>query len=235
MAQAMQSIDIALLPMTGMRDIGRRAATIARSDPTIHRERDVDPMSARTATDPRVPPRAKEGVMRPGRFELMWQGMVAGLAGYACVAAVIAVADVVAGHSPFYTAALLGGALFYGARDLPSVLIGPGPVLAFNGLHLVVFLALGMIAAWFADFSERGPHFWYVGLVAMMLIAFHLAAVVFMLPAPLRDEMLVWQTLVAGAVAAMAMTAYLVAVHPRLRAELRDFAAQDPDLADSNR
>jgi hypothetical protein len=69
---------------------------------------------------------------------MLWQGLVAGLIGYGTVAIVISGADVLAGRSPLYTAALLGSAYFYGAHSLAEVVVAPGPVFAYNGTHLIV-------------------------------------------------------------------------------------------------
>jgi hypothetical protein len=55
---------------------------------------------------------------------------------------------------------------------------------------------------------------------------------VFAAPTPLRDELLGWGTLASGTVASVAMATYLLLAHPRLRSEMREFSAQDPDLAD---
>ncbi len=106
-------------------------------------------------------------------------------------------------------------------------------MLAYDGFHLILFLALGLFASWLARLAERGPHLWYVGVIFYLFIAFHLFGAVFTLPAPLRDSMLGWGTLLVGAAASLAMALFLVWAHPRLRAEFRDFAAQDADLADT--
>ncbi len=173
--------------------------------------------------------------MNADRSRWLWQGLVAGLIGYAAVAIYLAVGSLMAGRSPFYTAALMGGALFYGVRDLAGVAVAAGPVFAYNGLHLIVFLMLGFMAAWLAQLAERGPHLWYVGVTFYIVVAFHLFGATFMLPGPLREAMLNWGTLSAGIVGSIAMAAFLIGVHPLLRAEMRDFAAQDPDLIDLKR
>lgn len=173
--------------------------------------------------------------MSPDRSRMLWQGMLAGLIGYFTVVMSFAVGNALSGHSIFYTPALLGGAVFYGIRDLASVVVWPGPVLAYNGLHMIVFLALGMLASGLAQFAERGPHLWYVGIVFYAFVAFHLMGAVFLLPAALRNEMLGWGTLLSGVAASLAMALFLLWMHPGLRAEMRDFAAQDPDLVDAPR
>ena len=173
--------------------------------------------------------------MRAERAEIYWHGFVAGLVGYATIAIAVAVANLILGRSPFHTAALLGQALFYGLRDPSQLTIWPGPVLAYNGLHLLVLLGLGVFASWLAYLSERGPHFWYIGVIMMFFVMFHLFGLYLFASEPIRSALSPW-ALVAGGFAAMStMSVYLVRVHPRLRAEFRDFAALDPDLKDDER
>jgi hypothetical protein len=169
------------------------------------------------------------------RSRILWQGFVAGLIGYATVAVVFAAVNALSGLSPFYTAALLGSALFYGARTLSDVVLAPGPVLAYNGFHLVVFLVLGVFMAWLTELAQRGPHLWYLGMLAYVLVAFHAFAFVFSLPELLREALLGWGALGCGILASLAMGAFLFGVHPRLQAEMKDFSAQDADLADEPR
>jgi len=172
--------------------------------------------------------------MKPERTQVFSQGMVAGLVGYAVVALTFAIANVLMGRSPFHTAALLGGAAFYGLTDPARLVIGPGPVFAYNGFHLVVFLALGVATSWLAYFSERGPHFWYIGAVLMLFVAFHLFGAFLFLTEGVRAAISPWMLILAGFLAMAAMSAYLVWVHPALRREFRDFAAQDSDLAETH-
>jgi hypothetical protein len=169
--------------------------------------------------------------MKPERIEVCWQGLVAGLVGYATVAIVMAIGNVFLGRSPFHTAALLGNAVFYGLTDPSRLTIWPGPVLAYNGFHLLVFLGIGVVAAWLAYLSERGPHFWYIGVILMLFVAFHLLGVLLFVGERMRAALSAWEVLAAGVAAMLTMSAYLVWTHPRLRSELDDFAALDPDLA----
>ena len=62
------------------------------------------------------------------------QGVVAGLMGFV----VIAVANVIAGRSPFHASALPGATLFHGATHAAQVAVTPASVLADTGLHVGV-------------------------------------------------------------------------------------------------
>jgi len=154
---------------------------------------------------------------------IVTQGFVAGLIGYAVVAVLVALFDVLGGRRLFHTPALIGSAMFYGLED-PSVLrIWPGPVLAFNGVHLMVFQFLGFVAAWLAYLSQRGPQFWYIGAVLFILVLFHLFAFVLFLSEGVRVALTPWQLFASGALATVAMAAYLVAARPELRVELAHY------------
>jgi hypothetical protein len=107
--------------------------------------------------------------MKPERIQVYAQGLVAGLIGYAMVAIVMAIANVILGRSPFHTAALLGSTMFYGLDDPSRLTIWAGPVLAYNGFHLLIFLGLGVVAAWFAHFAERAA----MGAMWAYLLATH--------------------------------------------------------------
>jgi hypothetical protein len=97
--------------------------------------------------------------MKPDRAQVLTQGLVAGLVGYAAVVLFFIVANLVAGRSPFHTAAALGSALFHGLSDPARLVIEPGPVLAMNGLHLVLSLAVGTVVAWLLSETERHHSF----------------------------------------------------------------------------
>ena len=161
--------------------------------------------------------------MKAERTEVLTHGLVAGVVGYAVVVVFYAVWNVLQGRSPFFTAALLGEAAFYGLRDPGEATVWAGPVLAFNGLHLIVFLIVGMITAWIATQSERGAHFWYIGVSLFIYGMIHVLGLVLWLAAPLRVEMPVWSALVVTVLALGGMSLYLLEVHPRLRRELREY------------
>lgn len=158
--------------------------------------------------------------MKPEHSAVVRHGVVAGLIGYLTVLVIFAVLNLLEGRSPFDTAALLGGVLVYGLRDPSAVVIAPGPILGYNALHLLVFLGLGLLVSWLAYWAERGPAFWYLGLVLFILVAFHLFAATQLFTGPVRSALPPGQVWGAGIGAALAMSAYLLAVHPGLRRTL---------------
>ncbi|MFW6330134.1 MAG: hypothetical protein ACOC3J_00275 [Gemmatimonadota bacterium] len=157
---------------------------------------------------------------RAQRF--MIDGLVAGLIGYATVAAFFALLNLLQGRSIFYTAALLGADLFYGLDDPADLTITAGPVLAYNGLHLLAFLIVGALMAWLTRLAERIPQGWYLVGTAFLLVMAHVFGLPIWFDPPVRAAIPLWLVVAASSLAAFAMAAYLIAAHPRLRAGFRD-------------
>lgn len=154
---------------------------------------------------------------------IVTQGFFAGLIGYVIVAVVIAIFDLVAGHPLFRTPAMFGEAMFYGLRDPGQMRIEPGPVFAFNGVHLITFQLLGLAAAWLAWLSEKGPQFWYIGAVVFLFVLFHMFGAVLLVSNEIRAAVAAWQLFAAGFAAFVAMSVYLIGSRPKLRFELTHY------------
>lgn len=91
------------------------------------------------------------------------EGLLAGALGYVVVALFFAVLNLADGGSPFRTAFLIGEAVGAGTGGLDDQ---AGVVLAANGLHLVISLIFGVIAAWIVLEVEHHHVLWYAGLTA---------------------------------------------------------------------
>lgn len=148
------------------------------------------------------------------------EGLLAGLIGYAVVALFYAGVDLLTGDSPFRTVRELAGALL-GQGEAPGT-VEVGDVLAYNGVHLLAFLALGLGAAWLLLETELHPVFWYVSLTVLM--AGFLYAVVSMTVLVTRtgSDLSPWTIPAANALAAASAVAYLLRAHPRLMRTLRE-------------
>jgi hypothetical protein len=166
------------------------------------------------ATQPRVAP---EPAHQESAGEVVANGLVAGFIGYATVALLIGVIDVAQGRSFFFTAAMLGEAMFHGLTDPANVVVEPGAVFAYNGLHLLTFLAIGLSAAWLAHLAERGAQLWFPAVVLFLFIVAHAFGAVLLMTEELRAVLPAWLVGVPTLVALLAMAAYLMAVHPGLR------------------
>jgi len=154
-------------------------------------------------------------------------GLVAGLLGYGAVIVVVSVLNVVGGRSPFYTAALFGSVLFYGLHDPAMLQISAGPVLAYNMLHVLAFLLLGMLASWLVALAEKYPAAQYFVLVTLIFVAFHVFGALLLFAGPLLGRGAGLTVGLAGLVAAGAMGWYLLRVHPLLRRELKEIPMGD--------
>jgi hypothetical protein len=158
---------------------------------------------------------------------LILDGMAAGLIGYATIVAFFLVADPIADRPVFHTPALLGSALFFGLRDPASLEIGPGPILAYNGIHLLVFLLLGFVAAWFTRLSERVPGGWVLAVNLTAFVLLHVFGALVFFTEPIRAAIPLGGAIGASVLAVSAMTAYILWAHPWLRRELG--ADEPPD------
>lgn len=156
------------------------------------------------------------------RQDVVGSGIVTGLIGYGAVAFVIAMVNIDAGRSPFYTAALFGSALFYHLTDPAALVITPGPVFAYNALHLIVFLGVGLFVSWLVSLAERYPAVVYLILFALLFVAAHMFLALAMFTHPLLGTAGVWQIVLASTAAALAMAWYVWRSHPILRHTLRD-------------
>lgn len=154
-----------------------------------------------------------EGAGAPWR-----RGLVAGAVGYGVVVLVFAAFNLLSGKSVFLTPALLGQALM--GRPVGEA-IEAGPVLVYNGLHLLVFLALGTAASWFLFEAERHPKIWYPGFVLLLVVFLHAIGIVLWLAAPAESAIPTWSVGVASAVAGIVMATVLLAARPATLAALR--------------
>lgn len=149
-------------------------------------------------------------------------GLVSGLIGYGTVVIVVSLLNLLTGKSPFYTAAMFGSAMFYGLEDPAVLTVEAGPVLAYNMVHVLTFLAVGMLASWLVSLAERYPAAQYLVLVVLIFVAFHVFAALMLFAEPLLGPG-AWFTVGGGGVAAAALMGwYLLKTHPLLRRELKE-------------
>ena len=74
----------------------------------------------------------------------------------------MAILNLAGGEGVFHTAALMGSALFFGAGPAGEIVPGPGPVIAYNGVHMVVSLLIGLGAGWLVFQAEKNRPLWYI-------------------------------------------------------------------------
>ncbi|HZD04648.1 MAG TPA: hypothetical protein VE173_07015 [Longimicrobiales bacterium] len=146
------------------------------------------------------------------------EGAVAGVLAYVAVAGFFALLNLTLGRSPFATAFLMGKALGAGAPG-PSAEIGV--VLAANGLHLLVSLAVGIAAAFLIFEVEHHHGLWYAVLLAFLGGFFLSIVVVGTLGAEIASVATWPQIAVANTIGALVMGAYLGRMHRSLLGDIR--------------
>lgn len=165
--------------------------------------------------------------MKPERARILVEGLIAGLIGYVAVALFYGVVNVLSGRSPFFTAALLGAGLVEHPGGVVAVEVTAPAVIAYNGVHLVAFLAIGFGAAWLLFEAERYPRFWYPVFFLFIAAFVYSLAAILVFAAPVADVAFWWSVASANVAAALAMGVYLWQAHPRLWRKVCEHA--DPE------
>jgi hypothetical protein len=148
----------------------------------------------------------------------MSEGLITGLIGYVVIVLFYGILNVVAGQSFFSTAAQLGAGLASSSESGGAV----GAVLAFNGLHVIAFLVVGLVAAWIVMQTERHPSLLVLALFIGVAGLFGIMAGFLSFAARSGIELPIGSVFAATLLAGVAMGAYLLRAHPRLWAEIRD-------------
>jgi hypothetical protein len=145
-------------------------------------------------------------------------GLVVGLIAYASVAVFYSAFDLVAARGTLYTVDLLGKAVFRGLRDA-SVLQYPiqpdlTTIFWYNGLHLVISLAIGLIVVGLIGQAERHPA--QARLYSGVIVAGFVLTILGMgwLTAPLRPLLPWWSIVVANGLATLLAGAYVLRKRP---------------------
>lgn len=159
--------------------------------------------------------------MNAQRRQLFADGLVAGIVGYAVVVLFFGGWNLVEGRSPFYTAGLLGAAVFDGLRDASALTLAPGPVIAFNGLHMVAFLAFGFFAAWLVYETELHPAYWYLSFFLFLAAALLSYAAVLAVSTVLGELISPWLVVGSSVLGVAGVAGYLIGVHRSLIRRLR--------------
>lgn len=147
-------------------------------------------------------------------------GILTGIVGAAVVALWFLILDTARGQM-FFTPALIGSVIFLGQSPDQAVSINPYIILAYTGLHGVLFLIAGLIVARMFALFEHNPQF---GIVILLLFVLF-EAVLFSAAAAVFPYLI--GTLGAVAVgggnlfAAIAMFAFLIRRHPQAMSQLR--------------
>ncbi len=156
------------------------------------------------------------------RTESSWipEGLWAGLIGYVTVVVIFGIINLISKEALFHTAALLGSALFFGTRDAAQVVAGPAPIIAYNGVHILASLIIGLGAAWLIFQAEKNRPLWFI-VFFIFLAGFIFSLAVMGIFATEVVHLLSWSLiLVANVGAGVTAGGYLWWRHSRLLVEL---------------
>lgn len=154
--------------------------------------------------------------------QVVREGVVGGVIAYAAVAMVLGGVNLAMGRSAFHTAAAMGAVLLHGTDAAGRFIVEPGPVLAYNGVHLLGSIAVGMFAAVQVVETELHRSLWYVSLT-VWVAAIMYSITVFGVFGVEVGGVVSWPIVVLGTVVWIsAMTLYFWWVHPGLPDRIRD-------------
>lgn len=163
-------------------------------------------------------PREESRMRRDGTW--ITEGLVAGLIGYVTVVALFGVINLAGGEALFQTARLLGSALFFGVRDAAAAVAGPAPVIAYNGVHILASLFIGVVAAWLIFQTEKNHPLWFI-VFFVFLAGFIFSVVVMGVLAAEMVHLLSWPVILSANLAAgVTAGVYLWWRHSKLLVEL---------------
>ncbi len=151
---------------------------------------------------------------------ILREGFIAGCIGAAIVAVWFLIIDAVNGR-PFFTPAMLGSAVFWGAHDPSGVVIEYSRIIGYTMIHVSAFVVVGCIAAALAAEVEEAPSTLFLVIVAFCFFEVGFYILVALLAKPLLGYLAWWNVAIGNGLAAFAMGYYLWREHPKIGEELR--------------
>lgn len=151
--------------------------------------------------------------MKRSTVDVFQDGAIGGFIGYGLISLYFAALNVLVGKPAWYTVEALGNGLFGNGN--------PGQMIAFNGLHLAIFLALGVVAAFMIQEIELHPAFWYVVFFASVA-GFIVGYVFLTLVTDALADLSPFSVAFGNAVAGVGMGAYLFWRHPQMARAVHD-------------
>lgn len=147
---------------------------------------------------------------RPSVSAVLQDGLLAGMLGAFVTIAVFLVADALAG-APFRTPSVLYALVFEGSEAAARAPIEITHAVAYNALHLVVWLAAGFVLAALAAWTELHPRLWYLVFVAVLFGFFAFLWVSGAFGVPGLGQHHLW---IGGLLGVGAMVGFLLWRHP---------------------
>lgn len=148
------------------------------------------------------------------------EGFWAGCIGAGAVAVWFFVVDVVHGQ-PFFTPAMLGSAVFWGATSHAQVVIEFSRVVGYTMIHVSAFVVVGTVAAALMAEAEDSPPTLYLVIVLACCFEVGFYVLVAILAQPLLGALAWVNVAIGNAIAACGMGYYLWRQHPAIARELK--------------
>jgi hypothetical protein len=96
-----------------------------------------------------------------------------------------------------------------------------GTIIGYSLLHVVAFMAVGLLAALLMTSADREPRLLLGVGVAFMVLEAASLGILTLAATWLLDALSMWTVVIANAIAALVMGFYLYRAHPQARANLR--------------
>lgn len=146
--------------------------------------------------------------------------LVGGFLAYMAVVVTVAAMDLARGFPLFHTPAVVGDWLFFEGAHAGA--LAAGPILVYNGFHLLASLLAAAVGGVVTRQAERTPGVWYLGL--MLVLAGVTMALALMGGIGVEARHLVdWWTVGAGTAAWFgALVAYFRWSHPQVVEAMAD-------------
>ena len=151
---------------------------------------------------------------------ILREGFIAGCIGAGAVAIWFLVVDLIYGR-PFFTPAMLGGAVFWGEYDPAKVVIDFSHIIGYSMIHVSAFVVVGCLGAALAAEVEVAPATLFLVVVALCFFEVAFYIFVALLAKPLLGTLAWWSVAIGNGLAAFGMGYYLWREHPRIGEELR--------------
>lgn len=146
-------------------------------------------------------------------------GLIAGIIGAAIIAVWFLFLDAVT-RLPLYTPTVLGEGLFLGGQGLASnegVHVSLKLTLMYTGVHGLVFIVLGVIAAYFLLLTKEKLSLGFSILLLFLILELGFVGTAFFLAEPILHELSWSLVLLGNLLAATGMASYLHLRNPKLR------------------
>ncbi len=143
------------------------------------------------------------------------QGLIAGLIGYFVFVLFFAILNLSTGRSMLFTPNALGNALFR-LGEAPGI-TSPEAVMAWNGVHLVASLTIGLIGSLLIVGVDRHPALWYVVMFLFIAGLLYSVAVGGVVAREIAGAVTWGQVVAVNVLAAFFSGLYLWRAHPTIR------------------